>query len=269
MVFPRNATYAPSNNFLVVLAFKNAGLAKDLQFSLLSSIWNGSEGNPHTVGTPKPWTYDLDLIIKEANVSSNEPLFLRAYYIDLSYEGQHNFWLSWDYAYCNDNIGTPPEGSAWQANNPIILDRGGDDSTRVWFTIKKDAPEVDLIAATSDEGACLAQPQPQPGMTVSLSGQTRKYPAFTTDGSTIRTEAGTCEVQPVFSTTNATPCRVSVDAAALASFAAASHQQQCQGGAPPADCFKPKTNRAGQPLAAAGMVASLTAALGVAGFLLG
>lgn len=67
------------------------------------------------------------------------------------------------------------------------------------FTIKKAAPEVDLIAATSDEGACLAQPQPQPGMTVSLSGQTRKYPAFTTDGSTIRTEAGTCEVQPVFS----------------------------------------------------------------------
>lgn len=276
MVFPRNATYAPSDNFPVVLAFKNAGLAKDLQFSLLSSVWNGSEGNPHTVGTPKLWTYDLDLIIKEATCLATSPS---------SYEHTTStsatrasttfcFLLSWDYAYCNDNIGTPPKGSrgdcsAWQANNPIILDRGGDDSTRVWFTIKKDAPEVDLIAATSDEGACLAQPQPQPGMTVSLSGQTRKYPAFTTEGSTIQTEAGTCEVQPVFSTANAAPCRVSVDAAALANFAAASHQRQCQGGAPPADCFKPKSNMAGQPLAAVGMVASLTAALGVAGFLLG
>lgn len=269
VVFPRNATYAPSDNFPVVLAFKNAGLAKDLQFSLLSSVWNGSEGNPHTVGTPKPWTYDLDLIMKEANVSSDEPLFLQAYSIDLSYEGPHGFDLRWDYAYCNDNIGTPPEGSAWQANNPIILGRGGRHDVRVLFTIKKDAPEVDLIAATSDEGACLAQPKPQPGVTVSLSGQTREYPAFTTDGTTIRTEAGTCEVQPVFSTTNATPCRVSVDATALASFAAASHQRQCQGGAPPADCFKPKSNMAGQPLAAVGMVASLTAALGVAGFLLG
>lgn len=109
VVFPRNATYAPSDNFPVVLAFKNAGLAKDLQFSLLSAVHNGSEGNPHTVGTPKPWTYDLDLIMKEANVSSDEPLFLRAYSIDLSYEGQHNFWLSWDYAYCSDNIGTPPK----------------------------------------------------------------------------------------------------------------------------------------------------------------
>lgn len=207
-------------------------------------------------------------------MSSDEPLFLRAYSIDLSYEGQHNFWLSWDDAYCNDNIGTPPKSSrgdysAWQANNPIILGRGGRYDVRVLFTIKKDAPEVDLIAATSDEGACLAQPKPQPGVTVSLSGQTREYPAFTTHGSTIRTEAGTCELQPVFSTTNATPCRVSVDAAALASFAAASHQRQCQGGAPPADCFKSKSNMAGQPLAAAGMVASLTAALCVAGFLLG
>lgn len=273
VVFPRNATYAPSNNFPVVLAFKNAGLAKNLQFNLLSSVWNGSDARPNSLGTPYPWTFDLHLLMKEANASSDEPLFLQAYSIDLSYEGQHGFDLMWDYAYCNDNIGSPPEGSngdtTWQANNPIILGRGGSYDVRVWFTIKKDALEVDLIAATSDEGACLAQPEPQPGITVSLSGQTREYPAFTSNGSTIRTEAGTCEVQPVFSTTNATPCRVSVDAAALASFAAASHKRQCQGGAPPTDCYKPKPNGVGQPVAAVGMVASLTAALGVAGFLLG
>ncbi|KAK1826536.1 hypothetical protein QBC39DRAFT_364099 [Podospora conica] len=271
VVFPRNATYAPSDNFPVVLAFKNAALAKNLKIELFSKVWNGTWVAPTSVGTPERWFFDLGLIVKETNVTG-DGTFFRSYHIDLNYEGQHGFELWWDYVRCNDNIGPPPgssNGDMTLAGDPIIWNSSS-APVEVWFTIQKDAPEVDLIAATSDERACLAQPIAQPGFTVSLSGQTRPYPAFTPNGSTIRQNAGICEVEPVFSTTNRTPCQVSIDAAAAASMAAARHMRLCLGRFPPADCPKQEPNEAGQPLAAtAVMVASLSVALGVAGFLLG
>ncbi|KAK1831980.1 hypothetical protein QBC39DRAFT_349871 [Podospora conica] len=266
VVFPRNATYAPSSRFPIVLAFKNSELAKNLRPVVRSNVWNGTKPREQSVGTP------LLLTPTTWNITSDESVSLRVYTIDLSQnEGQHGYLLWWSYKRCNDDIGSPPRGSngdMTQADYPVISDTSGDERVNVWFTINKDAPKLDLVAATSDERACLAQPQPQPGVTVTL-GQTREYPAFTPSGLAVVTEAGTCEVQPVFEAlTDSSPCRVRIDAAASTSIAALLDEPHCQRTPRPAECSKPKENAAGQLLAAA-MVASLTAAFGGVGFLLG
>ncbi|KAK5654619.1 hypothetical protein OQA88_6940 [Cercophora sp. LCS_1] len=261
VVFPRNATYAPSKYFPIVLAVQNAALAENLKLHFRSEVWNGSKFREHAVGSP---ILDLMDISTKANVSSD---YLLKTYINLSGEGQHGFvaWLDW--SFCNENIGTPPAGDSedrHRAYDPMLFNTTGVD---VVFTIKKDAPEVDLVAATSDERACLAQPRAQPAFAITLSGQTREYPAFKPNGGEFEVEGGTCEVLPAVSTTTANPCRASISAAAAESMAAALHGEQCLLNLLPRDECSPKPNGAVRPLAVA-TVASLTAALSVMGFFL-
>lgn len=293
VVFPRNATYRPSKTFPIVLAIRNGQLAKNLNLSIGTETWKGPGVRENILyGLPD---FDLEDVWTKAEASGDKPYLIQGY-ANLDTEGQHGFlaWLRW--AECNENIGTSPEsdwGSMTRANYPMLWN---DTMTGfgVVFTLANDAPELDLVAATSDERVCLAQPDAQPGVTIALTGQTREYPAFDFNGGRTEIPAGTCQVLPDVSKTNgmivvrnmttvrstpsptAKPCRVSIDSAAATSMAAAKAsddaaalEARCKGmvAPPPAWNCPPKENRAVRPLAVA-MVASLAVAVGATGALL-
>lgn len=293
VVFPRNATYQPSKNFPIVLAIRNGELAKNLNLSIDTEMWKGPEYREnHLYGLPD---FGLEDIWTKAEASGDKPYLIQRY-ANLDTEGQHGFlaWLRW--AECNENIGTSPEsdyGSMTRANYPMLWNATM-AGFGVVFTLANDAPELDLVAATSDERVCLAQPEAQPGVTIALTGQTREYPAFGFNGGRTEIPAGTCAVLPDVSKTNgmivvrnmttvlstpsptAKPCRVSIDSAAATSMAAAKSSEDaaareaaCRGmvSPPPGWNCPPKENRAVRPLAAA-MVASFAVAVGATGFLL-
>lgn len=293
VVFPRNATYRPSKTFPILLAIRNGQLAKNLDLSIETQMWKGPGFRENRVYASPD--FSLEDVWTKAEASGDKPYLIQGY-VNLDTEGQHGFlaWLHW--AECNENIGTSPEsdyGSMMRANYPVL-----GNSTMAGFgvviTLANDAPELDLVAATSDERACLAQPDAQPGVTIALTGQTREYPAFGFSGGRTEIPAGTCAVLPDVSKTDgmivvrnmttvlstpsptAKPCRVSIDSAAAASMAAAKAsddaaalEARCKGmvDPPPTWNCPPKENGAVRPLAVA-MVASLAFAVGATGFLL-
>ncbi|KAK4243002.1 hypothetical protein C7999DRAFT_45078 [Corynascus novoguineensis] len=226
LVFPRNDTYAPtesSNNVSwipVVFAIQNAEMARHLKLSFDSFVWNNS--NMDTFG-------HADHDLTDANYTS-EPYFVY-HHLKIDTEGSYSLWSRVYWHKCNkigDQVGFVSNHTNFGVD----------------FTIKKDAQEVDLVAATADEKTCSAKNG------IALNVDQRD---------------GTCVVLASTSlTTTANPCKVKIDTAVVASMSASLHARLCEGLYSPADC--PKDN-AVQQLTVAD-IASFVASLGAIGFLL-
>ncbi|KAB5511421.1 hypothetical protein GE09DRAFT_1165127 [Coniochaeta sp. 2T2.1] len=233
VVFPRNETYAPTANFPIVFAIRNAALAKHLNITIQSFIRNGSDLNS-TFGHS---TRDL----ANANFSS-EPYFVY-HYQTLDTEGPHELFSTAYWTSCN------------ASSDPVSL-LTNSSNLGVRFTIQKGAQQVDLVAATANDKTCSAHS----GVAIGVTDQTLEYPA------SARLSAGTCAVLATSSPTPiADPCRVSIDSATAASMSASLQAALCKGLNPPAGC--PKENNAVEQLAVVG-VASFAAALGAIGLML-
>ena len=233
VVFPRNETYAPTDNFPIVFAIRNAALAKHLKLTIQSFIRNGSNLNS-TFGHS---TEDL----ANANFSS-EPYFVY-HYRAVDTEGRHELFSTAYWTSCNTSI------------DPVSL-LSNSSNIGVPFTIQKGAQQVDLVAATANDKTCSARS----GVAISVTDQTLEYPASGPSS------AGTCAVLATSSPTpTADPCRVNIDSATAASMSASLQAALCKGLNPPANC--PKENNAVEQLAVVG-VACFAAASGAIGFLL-
>jgi hypothetical protein len=232
VVFPRNATYAPTANFPVVFAIRNTALAKLLVLTLQSFLRNGSGFNS-TFGHS---TQDLT----RGNFSS-EPYFVY-YYRTLDAEGPYELFSTAYWTSCN-------------ASSAPVSPLSNSTSLGVQFAIQKGAQPVDLVAATANDETCSARS----GIVIDVNDQTLEYPASG------RQSAGTCAVLAISSPTPTADCRVRIDSATAASMSASLQAALCKGLNPPADC--PKGSSAVEQLAVVG-VASVAAALGAIGFLL-
>lgn len=292
VVFPRNGTYRPSKRFPIILAVYNGALAKNIDLTLLSHLWKGPGFSEYYIlGSPR---IDIKDVSTKAEASGDTPYLIQGY-ADIDIEGQVGFQTSLYWAQCNEDLGAP---TTYHWGVPNHHDQPGvRNSTMIGmdvvFTLADDAPELDLVAATADERACLAQREPQPGFSIALTGQTREH-SFFYDG-VQKLSPGTCEVRPDVSTTGemveyenetyvlstpsptAKPCRVRLNSAAVTSLAtkasseAAALKARCRAAASQPyewNCPNPyEESGAVQPLAVA-MVASLMVAVGAAGFLL-
>ncbi|KAK0623974.1 hypothetical protein B0T14DRAFT_536659 [Immersiella caudata] len=227
LIFPRNETYAPMKLFPIMFAVKNAALAKQLSIGINLFIRNGTAfDSSHTMFT---------------NI------------LRLEVEGCYNLFATPTWVSCNSSSGPA---------QPMV------NSTNFnhFFTIKKGAPELDLVAATSDETACSTQAAPQPRVDSIVTDQSRDYPADEGPAFPDKYLAGTCAVLDTSSPTpTAEPYRVKMDSAATASISAVVRDLLCRGLKPPADC--PKPNDAARPLAVV-LAAGLGVVVGAAGFLL-
>lgn len=240
VIFPRNDTYAPMDSFPVVFAVQNPALGKHLDLSINSFIRNG----PNMGESIDHLTQQLS---NDGNFSS-QPYFFNRYF-RLDTEGRHELFAQVSWSRCNASSG------------PVTIDRNSTNFL-LRFTIKKDAQQVDLVAATAKkEGTCSMED----AVAIGVTDQTHEYPA-----PSFREPGGTCPVL-LDNTTSPTPtvdpCRVNIDTATAASMSAALHAARCKGLNPPTDC--PKGNNAVQRLAVVGAASfAAAAALGVIGFLL-
>lgn len=224
VVFPRsNEAYAPTDAFPIVFALQNAQLAKHLEPSIISFVWNGTNttfGESH---------HDLT----NANYST-EPYFVY-HWLKIDTEGPYRLFATVSWTSCN-----------------VIRDKVSFSSNAtnfsIDFTINGGAQEVNLVAATANDSPCSAG-----GVAINVIDETHEV------SETLDRRGGTCAVlAPASPATTANPCRVKVDTAVDASMSAVLHDLSCKGVSPPADC--PKEN-AVQKLAVAG-VACLAGAFG-------
>jgi hypothetical protein len=234
VVFPRNnETYAPTDKFPIVFALQNAELAKHLEPSIESFIWNG----PDLRSAFGQHVHNL----ANANVSS-EPYFVYRY-VKADTEGPHMLFASASWRSCDES-------------GDQVAFLGNSTNFGVYFAIKKGGQDVDLVAATANDKTCSVED----GVAIDVTDKTREV------AGSREQPAGTCAVLASSSPTPIpNPCRVKIDTAAAASMSAVLHAALCKGVNPPADC--PKEDNAVPRLAVAG-VASFAAAFGAIGFLL-
>ena len=241
VVFPQqNETYAPTDYFPIVFALQNVEMAKYLDASIHSFIWNDSR-----LDAFGSITHDLT----KANGSS-EPYF--AYrYENIIKEGSYHVFTRAMWANCN------------VTDNEVSI-HGSTSNFGVSFNIKKGAQEVDLVTATTKDRSCYGQH----GVSLNVTDQIHDVPEPPKFGDFDPLNpplSGTCAVLASSPTTTTNPCGITIDSAAAASMSAALHSARCEWGQnPPADC--PEEN-AVQQLAVAG-IACFAAALGAIGFLL-
>ncbi|KAK4442811.1 hypothetical protein QBC34DRAFT_418136 [Podospora aff. communis PSN243] len=254
LVFPRNETYAPTDNFPIIFAVRNAALARNIDFSFYVRGRNRSG----FTGAEPPGSGVSGAVYDDANITSDPHLIYQ--HMGLQAEGLYSLYGFIRWAGCNSSDG--PVEPTW---HDLDIDH--------FFTIDRSAPELDLVAATADEAACSVQAAPQPGVVINVTDQIRDHPPYEIPrlGYNQTNPAGTCAVLAALSPTlTAQPCRVKLDSATTASMAAVLHDKQCRSFDPPADCpdDRPvKPNGAVQPLAVALAVCFWTA-LGAAAFLL-
>ena len=233
LVFPRNATYAPTANFPIVFAIRNTALAKHLVLALQSFLRNGSGFNS---------TFGHSARDLSSGNFSSEPYFVY-YYRTLDAEGPYELFSAAYWTICN-------------ASSVPFSPLDNSTSLGVQFAIQKGAQPVDLVAATANDETCSARS----GIVIDVTDQTLEYPASG------RQSAGACAVLANSSPSPTADCRVRIDSATAASMSASLQATLCKGLNPPADCPKGANDAVGQ-LAVAG-IASFAAALGAIGFLL-
>ena len=237
-VFPRNnETYAPTDKFPIVFALKNVAMAKHLELSIDSFIWNGSFSDAFGHGM-----FDLT----KANGSS-EPYFPFTYK-NIVKEGSYRLFATAIWQNCN------------MTGDEVSI-RGKTSNFFVDFNIKKGAQEVDLVAATAKNDKTCYGPH---GVALNVTDQTHEVPESPEPGFP-RPLSGTCAVLASSPTTTTNPCSITIDSVATASMSAVMHDLMCNLSLSTLpDC--PEEN-AVQRLAVAG-VACFAAALGAIGFLL-
>ena len=237
VVFPRNETYAPTDNFPIVFALQNAELAKHLRLHITSMIRNGPDLRS---GFGSGW-FDL------ADINFTTEPYLVYKYVTADTDGPHQLFAYTDWLSCD------------KSGNKVSFISGGTNYTvnfGVDFTIQKGAQEVDLVAATANDTTCSGQV----GFTLNVTDETHEADASG------RMPGGTCAV---LASPNPTPtvgpCRVKIDTAAEASMSAVRRAKLCKGINPPDDC--PEEESAVQRLAISGVV-SFAAMLGAVRFVL-
>lgn len=243
LVFPRNETYSPTDEFPIVFAVQNPQRAELLNLDLSYFIgWGDSEYN-YTLGRSN---------LLPANLSSADPYFAYSYFN----MNRTNYWyVSWtlrwqscdEEALVNDN-----EGGLFSRSH---------QGTQ-YFTTDDSAPkDVDLVAATAD-ATC---PNLINSIMIYVTDTIMQSPAELNQA--VRdTCVLTVDSPDTANSTAPDPCRIAIDEQAAASMAAA-RREECDPSFntyPPEDC--PAKNGALQPAALA--VSSFLAVFGVLRFVL-
>ncbi|KAJ6131369.1 hypothetical protein N7523_001829 [Penicillium sp. IBT 18751x] len=240
LIFPRNDTYAPTNNFPVIFAFQNAQRARYLNPSIQYLMWNLQTGDTsftlsHDLGW-KNWTEETYLAHEVMSFPSQEGRY------------KVSWSLTWDS--CDEESFKSPD------RIPSIVHNKTTWAT--YFTINNSAPEVDLVAATVTK-TC----PDEYGMIINVSDKTLKVPS-SVEWSGKNWNNDTCAVLAhSTSTPTPDPCRVHIDRAAAESINASVTARVCRGIDPPDYCEKNVAAR----LAVAG-VSCFLAAVGAFGFFL-
>ncbi|KAJ5793097.1 uncharacterized protein N7503_009075 [Penicillium pulvis] len=240
LIFPRNSTYAPTNDFPVVFAFQNAQRARYLNPSIQYLMWNLQTDHTsftlsHDLGW-KIWTEETYLAHEVMSFPSEEGHY------------KVSWSMTWDS--CDEE----------SFENPDRIPRMDHNKTTwaTYFSIDNSAPQVDLVAATANE-MCTNEY----GMIINVSDKTLKVPS-SVEWSAKAWNNNTCAVMAnSTSTSTPDPCRVHIDKAAAESIHASVTARVCSGIDPPEYCEK----NAATQLAVAG-VSCLLAAVGALGFFL-
>lgn len=248
IMFPRNETYAPTNDTLPVLfAIQNAAVGQPLNFN----IWFGLYDQSASAWWDDPivWSFHP---VKWANLSDTEPYFL---FMEWSQsqeirrdEGRYRLAWSVSWQSCVEDSFT----------NPRPLGRGvlSNSSYRyVDFAVEHGAQPMDLVAATADDKPCPAEF----GVAINVTSQTVAVPPAQHSG-----WSGTGDVCAVVASAKPTanPCPVKVNSALVASMSASRYPRTCADH--PASCGLSDASR---PLAVAGAT-GLAVTVGALGFFL-
>ncbi|KAJ5684483.1 uncharacterized protein N7477_000828 [Penicillium maclennaniae] len=206
LIFPRNDTYPPTNNFPVVFAFQNAQRARYLNPSIQYLMWNLQTDDTS-------FTLSHDLGWKNAT----EETYLAHEVMSFpSQEGRYK--LSWSLT--------------WDIHNKTTW--------ATYFTINDSAPQVDLVAATVTK-TC----PDEYGMIINVSDKTLKVPS-SVEWSGKNWNNDTCAVLAnSTSAPTPDPCRVHIDRAAAESINASVTARVCRGSGidPPDYCEKNAATR--------------------------
>ncbi|KAH6620180.1 hypothetical protein C7974DRAFT_426380 [Boeremia exigua] len=236
LVFPRtNVTYSPSDVFPIVFAAQNSKLAEHLKLSIWYQVLN--------------MTGDIDLLVDSIHefdwisASEHDPYLL---WSPLRLGGESKLRVLWNLHWTSCN----------QTQQEVILTRNSTDNFLVDFEIKASGQEVDIVAATNNNGNsanCL-----NGGVGIDVTDKTL-------EAATELLAHETCAVLNSSSPTPiSNPCKVKIDKATVESMAAVDLEKNCRGFNQPSEC--PKSGLANHRFAIAG-VSTVAAAFGAALFL--
>lgn len=253
LVFPRNESYAPTDQFPIVFAFQNPKEAKYLNPYIDYTIWNWATlPGDDNVG----WSHDL----RTVNWSStDDPYFAYNFFSESSLpEGHWKMTWSVSWQSCNETA------FSQQLDNSKMV--SNNTSRGLSFTINKSAPKVDLVSATANTTTCspegASDSETGVAVPINVTGKTMEVPWWV-DWSGGDTCAVVASSLP---TPTADPCKVKIDSAVEASMSASLTAKLCSGLNPPPDCPEDDEGAA-QKLVVVG-VSTLLAAFGALGVLL-
>ncbi|KAK3900939.1 hypothetical protein C8A05DRAFT_35389 [Staphylotrichum tortipilum] len=246
LVFPRNETYAPTDHLPIVFAFRNASLARYLDFR---KIYFGLTG-PSSPESKFRYAISFHSIDLNAANWTAHPSTYHAYTYLSNFTAPGNFTLGWHFSWghChlpNFTSAYVPEMSA-SADLGIRIEHGG-------------RPATDLVAATANTTTCLRNG----GFAVNVT-RTMSVPEWI-QGFTWK-NGDTCGVVDPEEKVVAEPCAARIDEVAAASMAAA---RECHMANATDACSAGSV--VGGPLGMGAVVAGwwcIAAVLGAAGFLL-
>lgn len=242
LVFPRNETYAPTENFPVIFAFQNPELARYLNPEVTYTIWDlDNTNNSLTTYHDLRWT----------NWTEQNPFYAYYYLNILNKEGRWRVRWTLTWQSCDEKAFEKDTLRAKMISNS--------STWSTWFTLENSAPKVDIIAATANK-TC---PE-EYGMTINVTDKTMQVPRWVTWSGGAHTNNTCAVVDSSTRTPTPDPCRVNIDKTILASMEASLHSRLCNGLNPPSDCEDEKKNAA-QQLAVAG-ISCLLASFGALGF---
>lgn len=240
LLFPRNDTYAPTDNFPVVFGFQNPERAKYLNIAI-STFHDVPETSLARRIYPD---------LRWRNWTDPES-WLQYDYYSFTNEGHYKIrWIVW-WNSCNkdafeDSVGNPDMNwhrATWDT----------------WFTISKVAPEVDLIAATAKE-TCRGEF----GVAINVTDETMRVPSGVKWPTNQHNR--TCSVVVESPMPLPDPCRIHLNTTVVESMEASLHPELCSSSRPSSDCPEQEKSAAGQ-LVVVG-ISGLLATLGAVGFFL-
>lgn len=241
LIFPRNETYAPTRYMPFAFAFQNPELAQYMKFQINYDVWYSNDTTEEQNMRQDNTIASGNVSLPSINLTSNDPYLVHDFSAQFNVEGQYAIvWRLWG-DWCKEgaqNISV----QFWKK--------------ATFFSISKSAHQIDLVAATGNETACLSLPgRATRGMSqaMSIAGV---YDALET------WNGGDKCVEISNTHASTAPCRVKIDNATAAGIWASVNVTMCRyrpypGEDPPKDINCPSAKSDAQTHAVGGFACML------------